>query len=70
MDPQLEFWHQLGWVMVENTLYEETEDGGVDGIRNRSNRGDLGDHELVTDPKYCGKWIIDENKWQRVNQPY
>ena len=28
LDPQLDFWCQLVWEMVENTLYEETEAGG------------------------------------------
>ena len=53
--------------MVENTVDEETEAGGVDGIRLRARRGALKDHELVIAPKYCGKWIVDENKWRRVN---
>ena len=36
----------------------------------RDRRGALGDHELVTSPKYCGKWLVDENKWWRVKQTY
>ena len=70
MEPQLDFWRQLGWEMVENTLDEEIEAGGVDGRNLRSRRETLGDHELVTDPKYFGKWFVDENKWRRVKQPY
>ena len=30
----------------------------------------LGDHELVIAPKYCEKWLVDENKWPRVKQLY
>ena len=56
--------------MVENTLDEETEAGGVDGRRMRARRGALGDHELVIAPKYCGKWFVDDNKWRRFKQPY
>ena len=53
--PDLDFWRQLGWEMVENTIYEETEAGGVDVILTIARRETLGDHELVTAPKYCGK---------------
>ena len=42
----------------------------VDGRRLGARRLDLGGHELVTAPKYCGKWLVDENKWRRVKQPY
>ena len=56
--------------MVENTLYEETEAGGVGGRRMRAMRETLGDHEFVIAPKYFGKWLVDENKWCRVKQPY
>ena len=56
--------------MVENTLDEETEAGGVHRRRLRARRGNLGDHELVTAPKYCGKRLVDENKWRRVKQSY
>ena len=70
VEPQLDFWRQLEWDMVDNTLDEETEAGGVDGIQPKSRRGALGDHELVTAPKCCGKWLVDENKWRRVKQPY
>ena len=52
VEPQLDSWRQLGWEMVENTFDEDTEAGGVDGIRPRLRRGGLGDHELVTAPKY------------------
>ena len=69
MDPQFYFWRHLGWEMVDNTLDEETEAGGVDVRRLVARIGTLGDHELVTDPKYCGKWLVDENKWWRVKQP-
>ena len=55
--------------MVEETLYEETEAGGVYGRRLRSRRRTLGDNELVTAPKYCGKWLVDDNKSRRVKQP-
>ena len=51
--PQLDFWRKLGWEMIENTLDEETEAGGVYGRRLRSRRGTLGDHELVIATKYC-----------------
>ena len=56
--------------MAENTLDEETQAGGVDGRRLRARREALGYHEIVTAPKYCGKWLIDENKWWRVKQSY
>ena len=52
--------------MVDNTLDEDTEAGGVEGRRPRERRGALGDHELLKYPTYCGKWLIDENKRQRV----
>ena len=55
MEPQLDFRCQLGWEMVDNILDEGTEAGGVGGIRLRARRGTLGDHEIVTAPKYCGK---------------
>ena len=70
MEPQLDFCHQLVWEMVENTIDEQTEAEGVDGIRMRERRGTLGYHELFTAPKYCRKWFVDENKWWRVKQPY
>ena len=35
-------------------LDEETEDGGVDIGRLIARMRNLGDHELVTAPKYCG----------------
>ena len=44
--------------MVENTLDEETESGGVDGRRLREIRWVLGDHEIMTDPKYCGNGLL------------
>ena len=34
---------------------------GVDRILMRARRGTLGYHELVTAPKYCVKWIVDNN---------
>ena len=49
MEPQLYFRRHLVWDMVYNTLDDETLAGGFDGIHLRSSRGDLGDHELVTD---------------------
>ena len=52
--------------MVYNTPDEETKAGGVDLMWLRASRGDLGYHELVTAPTYCGKWLVDENKWRRV----
>ena len=70
MDPRLDFWHQLIWEMVENTIYEDTEAGGVYGRLLRARRGTMGDYEIVTAPKYGVKWIVDENKCWRVNQPY
>ena len=39
MDTQLGFWHQLGCQMVENTLDEETDAGGVERRRPRSMGG-------------------------------
>ena len=51
MEPQLDFWSQLVWLMVDNTLDEDTEDGRVDGRWMRAKRGALGDHELVIAPK-------------------
>ena len=56
--------------MVEKKLYEEIESKGVDKRQLRVRRGVLVDHELVSAPKYCGKWLVDENKWQRVKQTY
>ena len=47
--------------MVKNTLYEETEAGEVDGRRLIARRGDLGGHDIVKYPKYCGKWLVDKN---------
>ena len=70
MELQLGFRRQLGWEVVENTLDGEAEARGVDGIRLRARRGDLGDYELVTARKYCGKGLVDENKWWRFKQPY
>ena len=66
VEPQLDFRRQLGWYMVDNTLDEDTEAGGFDWRLMKSRRGTLGDHELVTAPKYCVKWLVDENKWRRV----
>ena len=56
--------------MVDNTLDEEVEAGGVDGRGLRARRGTFRDQELVTATKYCGKWLGDENKRQRFKQPY
>ena len=70
MDPQLDFWRQLGFEMVEITLDEEKEAGGFDRRRLREKKGALGDNELVTAPKYCGTLLVDENRWRRVKQPY
>ena len=56
--------------MVENTLDDETGVRGFGVKLLRESRGTLGDHELVTAPKYCGKWLVDDNKWQRVKQTY
>ena len=55
--------------MVENTLDEETETLGVYGIQLRASRGGLEDNQLVTAAKYCGKWLVDNNKLQRIKQP-
>ena len=65
VEPQLDFWHQLGWEIVENIHDEETEAGKVYEGRMRERRETLGDHELVKYSKYCVKWLVDENKWQR-----
>ena len=70
MEPQLGFWSQLVWEMVENTLDEEIEAGGVYERIMRARRGGLRDHDLVTSTKYCEKWLVEENKWQGVNRPY
>ena len=70
MDTKLDFWHHLGWKMVENTLDEEKEAGGVYVRHLRARMGNLEDHKIVTAPKYCGKWFVDENKWRRVKHPY
>ena len=48
--------------MINSTLDKEGEAIRVKGIRLRARRGGLGDHELVMDPKYCGKWLAEENK--------
>ena len=56
--------------MVDITLDEETEAGGVYGRRMRASRGVLGDHELVTAPTYYVKWLVDENEWRRVKQTH
>ena len=66
VEPQLDFWRQFGWKMVENTLDAEEEVSGVEGIRPRARRGTSGDHELVTATKYCGKFLAEDNKWWRV----
>ena len=66
MEPQLDFWRQLGWDMFDKTLYGKIEAGGVDGRRMGATREALRYHELVTAPKYCGKWIVDYNKWGSV----
>ena len=58
LDPQLDFWSQLVWLMVDNTLDEDTEDVGVDGRWMRAKRGALGDHDLVKAPKYCGNGFL------------
>ena len=44
--------------------------GGVDGKHIKIRTGTLGYHELVIDPKYCVKWLVDDNRWQIVKQPY
>ena len=43
---------------------------GVYVRRTRSRGRALGDHEIVTAPKYFGKWLVDENKWRRAKQPH
>ena len=50
MGPQLDFRRQFGWEMVENTV--------VYRRRLRARRGTLGDHELMTAPKYCGNGLL------------
>ena len=55
---ELNFQRHLGWYMVKNTLYEETEAGGVDGRQLRERRRTLRYHELVTAPKYCGNGLF------------
>ena len=42
MDPRLDFWHQLIWEMVENTIYEDTEAGGGLWKTSESKEGDHG----------------------------
>ena len=44
--------------------------GDVDERWLIARRGTLSYHDLVTAPKYCGKWLVDENKWRRVKQTY
>ena len=39
VEPQLDFRHQLGWEMVDNTLDEDTEYGGADGRWLEKRRG-------------------------------
>ena len=56
--------------MVYNTLDEYTEAGGVDVRRSRARKGSLGYHENLIYPKDFVKWLVDENKWRRVKQPY
>ena len=56
--------------MIENTLDKETYVGRVYGRCLRARRGALVDHELMTAPKYFGKWLVGANKWRGVNQPY
>ena len=51
VEPQLDFWSQLEWYMIENKLDEDTEARRVDGRHLRARRGTLGDHEIVTAPK-------------------
>ena len=55
VEPQLGFRRQLIWYIVYNILNEETGAGRVYGKYLRTSRGALGDHNLVTAPKYCGK---------------
>ena len=57
-DPQLDFWRQLAWKIVDKKLEEETEAGGADGRRLITRRGTLGDHEIVTASKYCGNGLL------------
>ena len=74
----MELMWSLSWILGASwdgrwlrTLDEEAEaGGGGDGRRLRPRRGVLGDHELVIAPKYCGRWLVDENKWWRAKQPY
>ena len=40
--------------MVENTVDEDTEAGGVNVRLMRARRGTMGDHDLVTAPTYFG----------------
>ena len=56
--------------MIDNTLDEYTEAGRFDVRQPKARIGTLGEHEIVKDPKYFGKWLVDENKWQRVKNPY
>ena len=44
VEPQSDFWRQLGWEMAETPLDEETEAGCVDGRRMGSRWGTLVDH--------------------------
>ena len=44
--------------MVKETLDEETKAYGVNGGRLRTRRGTLGEHELVTAPKYCKDGLL------------
>ena len=62
VEPQLDFRSQLVWEIFENTLFEEIDSGEVDGRQTRARRGALGDHDIVTAPKYCGNCFVDEKK--------
>ena len=44
--PQLDFWHQLVWEMVDNTPNEEEEASGVEGRRLRERGGPQGTTSL------------------------
>ena len=44
--------------------------GGVDRRQPKARRGALGNHELVTAPKYFVTWLVDDNKLRRFKQPY
>ena len=39
-------------------------------MTDENKRGTMGDHDLMTYPRYGGKWRVDEKKWWKTKKPY